>query len=390
MKLCVQKLVLFSAVVLLVSLTSPSMAQTDEPYKGPWLGPARYTISIADTLPEVVKELRRVTKVFISGPHGPRPEPPGQTQVGGWDEVPVSLEFEDATLSVILYDLCSQVGLVYEAAGGGRHVTLRVGDPEIDGRPTVRVGEYTLRIGRMSVVHDRHLRFRWGAEPTGEPSVEDILAVSMTIVADTQDALEQYAGIAAGPTGVTDTGAVCDGPTHAVERSMWGSLRGREGPLSHDANLRLDAPPDDATELARLEGNLMLFEHVQQTRVKIPPGSEGKTIEKDGINCVVKKWSHEGSTVRVELESTLPLGEPATSIGRRTCSLRLVTAKGAQLPGGGSTSGGTQNGRTTWRQSMQFSLPEGDDTVDHLELTVTERGEANKLLPFVFEHVPLP
>jgi hypothetical protein len=342
-----------------------------------------------------------------------RGAPPPPTPKG-LEDMPVSLNFDNATLTDILMYLCTQASLIYEVPAGfygpqGPPIQLHPGDPKVDGRPTCVLDDYTLRVTRVTTTQSRETEFHWGTASPSRPDPSNQLGITIDITPHSDEAARLYAGIRAGVRAVPNVGKPLEpdrrmGPSYVygVQRGPWDT-----GTLQ-PAQLSLPMPDPAATMLTRLEGELVQFSEVKVTEIKIPAdggagpaGSpEGKTFTKDDVRATVTVWRRQGTELQVTIEAEappLPHKDDMAWYPRDWQTGALIGADGrlAGMPSSGSSGVGKI------QMGLQFSLQPMGPTAEGaaqpapivpaaLLLTFYRTGSADKVLPFVFENIALP
>lgn len=375
-------------------------AQGDPAASAPWLGGEKYTVHTAGTLREVVAELSRLTgrRIVLSG---------RQTAPGVWEQdpgdAPVTLDFDNAPLEQILLTLCEQAGKVYElpgaAAAMGGFIMLRTGDPRLDARPSVDVGDYVIRVSAVSITTRRTASFRWGEATPGPPETFEGTQVGIQVTPKHAEASWHLAGLSPGLRAVPDQGEPLEQPARGPAGYYLPFWAVPSGP----AWLSLPAPPEGATRFNRLEGALVLFSNVKATELVIPPNSEGQTFEQDDVRVKVEAWKWQEGTLAVNLTAQCPpLPKTTPSPGPDNWHTAvLVTKDGSRQVAPLQT---FASGEGSVQLSFRFSLPPPPAAgggaagpvpgppgeVDHLRLTLVRTGSADKTVPFVIENVPLP
>jgi hypothetical protein len=420
-------------VVLIVGAGRMALAQPappaaptgPAPSPAPWLGDAKYTVHLAGSLKNVVDDLAKIVGLQIILPM--------QNDAGNGEppkgDVMVKLDFDNTTLDQILLSLCKQAGVVYEPNGtivnvpgrGGGTIILRVGDPQLDPRPTVAVGDYVVRITDISRQTTLRDNFKWGQAAPNKPDLYASMSLALEVTANSVDAARKLAGLSGHYRAVPDQGAPFESGGNypaGYYQAMWSpnitgrTLRGAIG---------LTAPPPEATKLTRLEGTLALYSTVKVTELKVAPDAVGQAFQQDDVSITEKSWKLQGQQVMVELEGTCPAlpRKPGANFGssRETQTAVLVAKDGREVasPGGSRMRDGPPGGgamklsfQFTVQQAAQAGLnapgaggpapgaggpaetTEGPFVVDYLRVTFVRSGDADVTLPFVIENIPLP
>ncbi len=397
---------------LLAVALSACLADPPPPSPAASLGPEKYTVHSSGTLRDMVDSLSKLTRRQIrlqtsQGPGAPTTAKP-------LEDAPVSLNFDNATLDVILLSLCTQAGVIYDVPEGfyGSHgppITLRPGDPAVDGRPTCVLDDYILRVTRVVAAQSREADFRWGSASAEKPALASYLQITLQVTPRSPEAALRLAGVQTEARAVANAGDPIQSEAHMprgffspMQRDPWG------GGGIQPTQISLPLPDPAATVLTRLEGSLTCFSEVKVTEIKIPPDSgggpggspEGKTFTEDDVKATVKTWKLEGTSLRVEIDAECPPlpHEPSQFwLPRDWLKADLLGADGRQA--GLSSSGYSGVGKI--KMQFQFGLqplvqtPEGTPqpppiVPDVLVVTFYRTGPADKIVPFVIENIPLP
>ena len=398
-------------VLLLLLLPALAGAQpatpTTPPPSAPWLGDDTYTVSMSGPLRKVLDQLGKLTNHQFTLPHV-------QNAAGQWEEqggdTPVKLDADNATLGQILVLLGKQAGFVFDAPEAGynrRFVTLRVGDPQLDLRPAVQVGDYVLRMVNVTLTTNRSDTFAWGQRPPDKPDVQTSLSFRLEVTAYAADAARKLAGLGTSEKIVPDQGDPVTGGQKGPSgyyMPFWSSIEGEARTMA--TQLNCPAPPAAATKLLRLEGNLVLFSTVRVTEMKLAPNAP-QTYTQDDVSATVKSWTQQGNQLTVDIGVKRPPLPSTTAFnynpGNRDLQVAaLVAQDGREVPG---MIGGSWNPGTSFNLSFIFllppSAPEGPGAAgpanavgpfvpDYLRLTFIRRANADVTLPFVLTNIPLP
>jgi hypothetical protein len=400
--------------VLIVGLGGPVLAQPapagPAPSSAPYLGEAKYTVHLAGSLKNVLDDLGKIVGRLIFLP----PQNGGGNGEPSKGDVMVKLDFDDATLDQMLLSVCKQAGVVYDAPAGGSSndlrmpISLRMGDPQVDPRPTTQVGDYVVRVTSVFVHIARGRRLNWGQAAPEKPEVQAETIVGLGITAQTRDAAEKLAGIGGHYLATPDQGAPLEYGAGNVPGYFY-AISNVPNAIDRTATtqLTLPAPAPEATKLVRLEGTLVLYSTVKVTEMKITPDAVGQTFQQDDVTLTEKSWKVEGQQLTVELEGKVPAlpRKPGIISGynRQTQTAVLVAKDGREITGaGGYGSYGGSN--QEYRLSFMLDTPAaghapgaggpagapGPFVADYLRLTFVREGDADVTVPFVIENIPLP
>ena len=425
----------FSCLALLVTFAVAHAVDTKPVLKGPWLGTGKFTIHFAGMVSDAIEVIRRETGRQINISYGRG----GEGDAGGGKAVlPITLDFDDATLDVILLSLCKQAGFVYQVQNGGSYIELREGDPTVDSRPAAEAGDYTIRVTGAQVQVSRSYTMGWGLALPDAPRVNEYLNLNVDISAKTPEAERFLAGIERKVTATTDKGTLLtpamreggpemDGAFNPIQRNE-GMGRGY-GPAMYIQPLQLPVPPNGVRKLAKVEGTLRLFSQVKTTEVKLKPVAEGQTATTEDVTATLKSWKQEGDLCRATVDLNCPPLAKGPNRGYFQGDRRAVilVAKDGRRCGANSSGESGGNGVTTL--TLQFNprsnrgrgmvldgpgmgpvpppppaAPGAAPAVpatpgaaaapafepDYILITVTRYGDTDKTVPFVLENVPVP
>lgn len=379
------------ALLGVVGLSGVAANAAEWPSSAPRLGPRTYTITFTGSVEEALQELRLLTQVYLERPSGDAAN------------IPVVLDFKNATLDAILLSLCEQAGLVYDAEGGGQYIRLRPGDLHADPRPTALVDDYVVRVTDVTVNSRRSQRFRWGQPEPDPPEYYDGIQVTLSVAARTEEALAYLAGLDGAATAQTDTGETLRAPEGLV---MWFPqafrFGGSETLLIRETSVNLPPAPQAATELRSLQGALRLYSTVKTQVFQLSPDDLGLARENDDVTAKLLKWDLTPTALALAVEvSAPPLAAPARTVAWHGhgfgVTAALMDAEGKEV--GRLTSTGASGDGKTMRCEFQFSLitprfdavaPAPPAQAHHALLTVVRRGPADRTLPFVLHSIPLP
>jgi hypothetical protein len=321
---------------------------TSDPAKSaPWLGDKKFTIHFAGTARDAVDELNKITGLAISPARSAaRPGGPGQPGTSARMDIPVTLDFTDATLDKILLALCEQAKLVYDPLPGGS-INLQEGDVKLDGRPMGEAGEYTVRVTNVSVSSNRSYALRWGAPAPDDPDENNQFNVQVRVSAKSEEAQLRLAGIDANPTATTDKGTAVE--NQFPNAPIWAQRMVRPGGFdigSFPMNISLRYPTDGAATISKLEGNLRLYSSAKIVELQIPAGSVGKSFAQDGMTVKVDSWDKAGKGETVTLTTTGGQAGPGwTGGGVQVMTMTMAGgAPGAPAAGGRAGVAGAAGG----------------------------------------------
>ena len=215
---------LVSLLALTLTAACCFAADTATPPSGPYLGDVKYTVHLDGMLADILPQLGKITNRQITLAPPPKGEEPAKGL--GKGGTPVSLNFDNSTLDRILMGLCKQVGLVYRLSFGNR-IELIEGDPEVDPRPTVQVGAYTIRLIGCSVQNSRGYSLAWGKPFPETPNATGTLQVQLEVVPRTAEATQALLGLSPTCSATTDTGQAL--PASPRLGGEWPGFRGTEG-----------------------------------------------------------------------------------------------------------------------------------------------------------------
>ena len=389
-----------------IALTAAYAADVKDLPKGPSLGDEKFTVHRAGMLSDVVPELAKQTnrQMYLNLAR----QDDGTGTPAGKAVTPVTLDFDGATLDVILNALCRQVGLVYRSQPWNRGIEIAEGDPDIDSRPTAEAGDYIVRAVGSTVSSSRSVTLGWGLVVPDTPDTQQSLSISLEITPKTPGAARYLAGVNTRVTATTDKGGKIEanaqgwgGGFQPLQRNDWGGGGGEPPPPP----LQLPAPPAGVRLLTKVEGALRAYSVVKVADLKFKPGTEAQTVTADDVSATVKSWKTEGEDTKVSLEINAP-ALPRTDRNYYYSDRRiavLVAKDGTKRFGMTTMSSGGEN--SAYKIAYQFNPhfygygggpPPAPGTVppafepDYLLLTVTRYGDADKTIPFVLENVPVP
>jgi hypothetical protein len=382
--------------------------------KGPPLGDEKYTVHLAGMANDVVAALSKKTGRQIYLQIG-RPEGGNAGPDKGPAVTPVTLDYDDTPLDVILTALCRQAGLVYTVQDWNRSISLREGDPDIDSRPTADAGDYIVRAISSTFSLNRSYELGWGAVVPESSRVNQSLSIGLEIAGKTPDADLRLAGVDSAVTASTDKGGALTatargwGPDASfipVRRGDmgWGGP-GFGGPMPM---LQFAAPPAGVRALTKVQGSLRVFTVVKVTDVKLKPGVEAQPVTVDDVAVTVRLWKQEGDITRVGLEVVAPsVSKRARDYYFSDRRVFTLVAKDGRKRRGMVTSSGSTDG--TYKTEVRFDprynewgfvdapqLPAPGGAApaafepDYLLFSFTRYGDPDKSVPFVLENVPVP
>ena len=413
-----------AVVVISVVLMASVLVGHAAPLEGAaTLGDGKFTVHLDGVLVDVLAKLSKLTKhqVWLEGtPENGEPPEAGQ-KLPAKAVVPVKLDFENAPLAEIVGAVCKQAGVIGEVEGA-RYIRLHEGDPNLDARPTVEVGDYVLRIKGARLSSERSYGFDRGQPVPEVPEEVGSLELSLTILSKSRQADLLLAGIGTEVKATTDKGGVLKPATDtppgepgdamsSIDRASADSEE-LTGPQDDVPGLSLTEPPAGVRKLTRVEGTLYLYSAIKTTALKITPADKGKPVKQDDVTVTLSAWKLEVDpempeavdTYRVEMALDAPsLLGPAKAGELEERGIRLVGVlvgkDGSRRRGSDVPVEGAEGQAKPGRQALLFYAPDADAPADpkaakfepdHLLLTVVRNGPANKIVPFVFENVPVP
>jgi hypothetical protein len=328
-------------------------------------------------------------------------------------DVMVKVDFDNATLDQILLSICRQAGVVYDAPNGGGvlyegwPIPLRVGDPQVDLRPKVNVGDYTLHVTNIRRETNSSKWFRWGGPLPDKADSQGGILLGLQINSRTLDAARKLAGVSpyyASPPN-PPPGPVGRGPYLAA---VWPGVGGVTREMS--IGISYPAPPPE-TRMGHFEGDLVLFSALKVTELKITPDAVGQTFTQDDISMTEKTWKMDGQQLTLELEGKRPSLPGVITNNmyyqrRATQTAVLVAKDGRELPARGNNGQwATDDGGATMSVNFSFDIPQAAPqppraagpvdaerpfVIDYARVTFVRTGDADATLPFVLDNVPLP
>ncbi len=399
---------LFLSLSLSLSLPFPLHADPPGARSAPYLGTDNYTIHFAGIVKDALPEIRKLTGHTV------------MVEAGVKDDAPVALDFDNANLGEIILDLCQQTGLVYEVRGNGGPIQLRKGDVRCDARPTAELEDFLVRVMQVRITNQRQQDFHWGQRAPDDAQYVDQMQVMLEVSARSPEGAAAMAGLDTTARVITDTGVALPTQTPGTDPLRWWSGP-NPGTMMFTASLTFPPPPEKATSLARLEGNLRVYSQVKTTELVIKPDSQA--LQQDDVNGALKSWQQDERGLTVSVDLTIPPlvapvpGQPAYMA--LWPMAQVVCRDGKVIATGGASSWSGQNssyhfsfsfpagvlaaGRTgelNWQAPPAAAVrlvPAGNGgapvpgpaQVDHLKLTILRRGPV-KLLPFVIQNIALP
>ena len=390
--------------VAVFTLTAAYAADLKDLPKGPALGDEKYTVHRAGMLSDVVLALAKQVgrPLYLNVPRAM-----DGTVTPGKAITPVTLDFDGATLNVILDALCRQAGMVYRSQPWNRGIEIAEGDPDIDTRPTTVAGDYIVRAVSSNFQSESSIQLGWGLAIPDTPDIHKSFSIGLEIIPRTAEAGRYLAGVGSQVVATTDKGAKLDSNTQGwgpggyqpLQRNDWGWGGGEQPPPP----LQLPAPPAGVRMLTKVEGNLRAYSVVKVAELKIKPDTEGQAVTLDDVSATLKSWKTNGSDTQVSLEITspsLPKSDRNNYYADRRVAV-LVGKDGRKQFGG--INGSMSNDNTVYKVSYQFNpryygfgiavepgVAPPPFEPDYLLLTVTRYGDADKTIPFVLENVPVP
>lgn len=346
----------------------------------PELGPEPYSIHFAGPMREALDKLREITGRPIFPTGGPLPL-----------DAPVTLDFDDQPLKLILVELCRQVGCVYEVVPGGDFVGLAPGDPNVDSRPHVSVGDYVLRITGATLSSTWSHAFGWGKPSPESPTITDQFTLQLLVTPGSEEAREVLAGADAHFRAELDTGQVLEadspglqmGAARVLQAPDFGSRHAGHWPV----NVLLSMPPQGARRITQLEGNLRLYTSAPRREFRFTADEIGRKLEQDGTSATLEDISREEGALRVSITSS-----PAGGVGgtewvvllQDSAELRLLVADGRQVaPSSTSLSTDEQALR------LEATFP-GVTEFQAVIFSRVLRSAPDVLLPFTITDIPIP
>lgn len=372
-------------VVLLSLIMAPGMARAQGPGSdvafraAPDLGPVTYTVHFSGPLGDALGKLRELTgrPIFPAGPLAM--------------DAPVTLDFDDQPLKVIMVELCREAGCVYEVMPGGDFVGLAPGDPDVDGRPGVEAGDYVLRVTGATLSSTWSHDFRWGKPVADDPTVTDQFTLQLLVTPASEEARRKLAGVDAHFRAELDTGQVLEadspglqmGNVRVLQAPDFGSRHAGRWPVT----VLLPMPPQGTRRITRLEGNLRLYPNAAQNDFTFTADEVGRKLEQDGISAALEGLSREGGSTRATIVSSPPSGVGGTGWFvhlQDSVEAWLVMADGTRLA---ASSTNLSTDETALRLEVIFA---GVTEFETLVLTRVIRSAPDVLVPFVIADIPVP
>ena len=392
------------------------------------LGDQKLTVHVDGSLMEALGKLSQMTKLELwlddgsepgwpLRPGMPLPAKPAPSKAA----VPVKLDFDNAPLTEILSSVCKQTGLIADVLGA-RAIRFHPGDPCVDPRPAVDLGDYVLRIVDIGLLRQRKYWLDRGTPLPAEPTATGELELSLSIASKSPQAELKLAGIGREATATTDKGgalkterdAAPERPDDPMDRIVWHDDR-HAWPKEPDSvpSLRLPDPSPAVKSLTRVEGTLYLYSVVKAVEVKLRAADKGKPVKQGDVVATISSWKADvehdlvdSPIVRVEVDVDAPPLVAGAATGGPRGGILVV---GALVGKDGTRRAGDLGrgvlfgfGGDARHHSMVFypnmvdmsTGPPGPQPakfeLDYLLLTVTRYGPADRKVPFVFENVPVP
>lgn len=375
--------------VMFVLSVGAALGQEATVPSAPWLGDETYTIHMQGTLTDAISELRKLTKRYITLPTQ-QAEGGQRTQVG--EDIPVSLEFDEATLDKILLSVCQQAHMVYDVYTGrgmSTGIRLREGDVNVDQRPATKVEGYLIRVLGTSVSSRWSYQFRWGVPLPQEATITDQFQLYLDVIPESPEGYTALAGLDGAFKAELETGGSLEAQSQGRQvgeywliSPPYDTAQARRGTTRPFA-VSLPIPPEGAKTAVKLEGGLRLFPTIRTDEIKVPPNSKGQKLEGEWVAATVDMWQQNGDVITVGLTTEFPVGEPMGQWGPRH-TVAIVDKEGKEHY---SFRGSTRRQGSTFKLGYRFS---GIKDVDHLRVSIVQRTAPDKLVPFVIENVPIP
>ena len=412
-------------VMLVVLFARPPVGHAAPLEGAAALGDEKFTVHLDGLLTDVLKALSKTTKreIWLQGAREPgEPQPPGAKPVTrkGMEKAtaPVKLDFDNAPLAEILGSVCKQAGVIGEV-DDAEHVRLREGDPNLDARPTANVGDYVLRVDKVTYNCERTYTLERGAGVPEAPEETGSLELHLGITSKSPQADQLLAGIGLTVKATTDLGGTLkpdrepdpEDPPDAMEPIERHGAEASPMPLDHVPDLRFAQPPPGVKKLTRVEGILYLYSTVKTTELKLPLAEKGKASRQDDVAVTivlgkgaVPEMPPGVEMMQLDLEVDAPAlpgaPKPRRQMDRSTqFDAVLVGKDGARRRGMDAPLAIAWTESKTQHKAFWFFLTEfraapdvkaAKFEPDYLLLTVRRGGPADKKLPFVFENVPVP
>ncbi len=368
----------------LTAVGNPALAQKQVIMAGD-LAPAGHRVTIkADQAPlsDVLKQLEDQTGTRIYSPFRNVPEDPM-----------VSVEAQDASLRAVLREIAAQCGC-YLQGGGTNTYILREGDDPRELAPSVVAGPYTLRLRSVSVNDSMTLDLM----ATGEQPLRlnRGMVVSIEIEADDDLDLARIYALHPAARAVDDRGRVI-APKETELPERYGPPRSYSHQWWVSSQVQLAHPGRQATSIASLEGDLLVYEQAQHVQLVLPLDDPQARAEDAGCAlALVEAGPKEGRGYAVTAKLTVP-PEAATNGTVRSSSrppqgdVRLETADGTRIGGYPSSmrGGGRDDEAATWEYEWAFQVP-ADQTPVRMVYSLVVAGGELETLPYKFENVLLP
>ena len=330
----------------------------------------RLTIEVEGAhLKDVVEAVQQMTGVQIIGHNAAN------------DDTPlVTLDHEDAPLKRVMRDICTQAGWQYRRFGAGYHL---MPGAEADHRPRVEIEGFEVTLESLRLQNAAWLNLR---ETGREVQSDHSLSLTLKAEAEEDEAVEVLVGFDTQVRVTYDTGEEVTGP----EQRLHPRLYFHGGVL--DGQIQLPPPPEGATKIASIEGDLVMFAQLERLELEFGVDEVGM-VKDEGVLSVTLMGFHEEQN-QVTFELMMPTDEYKDERGQGIQPrphVMLVDDTGARAQDSGrSVSGrGSQDGISRYEQTFHFgSKLEGTPVALHYRALLPR--DPTKRLPYKFEDIPLP
>ena len=328
------------------------------------------TIQVEDANPkDVVTAIQHMTGAQIIGHHAV----PDDTPL-------ITLDHEDAPLKRVLRDICAQAGWHYRRFGQGYHLMPGV---EEDHRPRVVMEGFEVTLEAVRIQNAAWLNLR---ETGREVQSDHSLSLTLKAESEEDEAVEVLVGFDTQVKVTYDTGEEVTGPEQRLHPRMY--LHG--GTL--DGQVRLPPPPEGATKIASIEGDLVMFAQLERLELEFGVDEAGMVKDEGVLSVTLVGFNEEQTQATFEL--MMPTDEYKDEDGQTIqprSHVTLIDDTGAQVreSGGGFSGRGPQDGVSTYEQTFHFGR-KLEGTPMTLRYRTLLARDPSKRLPYKFEDIPLP
>lgn len=350
-------------VLCLLMLTAIAVAADEA------AAPKTYTVQLDDTLENAIKQLKQDYDINLSA-----------DQVLLSTRVVVNLE--DATFMQLLEAICRQVGAVYEPPfqpmpGAQAFWRLREGDWDLDCRPRVEVAGVLVAVENVNVQYNYVRRFAWGMDES-QASETATLNIMVRAIPQSPEMLGRVGGVLISRA-VLDTGETLEPPGNAQLQAHMRRMLAFSGGL---INASLPAPPQNATAITELHGEVAVMRQSPLGTVEFKPNEVGRTLPLASAQCTLRTWAGGEGTVTVTLE---------VSWGTDEAAMQMMQSAELHGPAGQKATATSTSVNQTGKSSVYtLTFPGVNFEPTKLVFTALVPGGPSDTHPFVITDIPLP